>query len=111
MAKSLHTREAGCLCSMNLQLFMLEHTSPPELLCRNKANENLNGFAQTGRDTCRTAGVIGPGSSCSRVGHIFHIFYILCLTVYHVLRSFILIFTGFADSDSEPDHPSHDEDM
>jgi hypothetical protein len=42
---------------MNLQLFMLEHTSPPELLCRNKANEN--GFAQIGRDTGRTAEVLG----------------------------------------------------
>ncbi len=34
----------------------------------------------------------------------------MCLTVYHVLRYFILIFTGFADSDSEPYRPSHDED-
>ncbi len=68
MAKSLHTREAGCLCSIDLQLFMLEHTSPHELLCRNKANEN--GFAQTGRDTCCTAEVIGSRTSCSRAGAV-----------------------------------------
>ncbi len=68
MTKSLHIREAGCLCSMVLQLFMLEHTSPPELVCRNEANEN--GFAQTGRDTGRTAVVIGSGTSCSRAGAV-----------------------------------------
>ena len=68
MAKSLHTREAGCLYIMDLQLFMLEHTSPPELLCRNKANEN--GFAQTGRDTGHTAEVIGSGTSWIRAGAV-----------------------------------------
>jgi hypothetical protein len=31
-------------------------------------------------------------------------------SLYHALKYFILIFTGLADSDNDPDHPSHDED-
>ncbi len=34
----------------------------------------------------------------------------MCFTVYHVQKYFLIILTGSVDSDSEPDHPYHDED-